>query len=55
VGTKKEEGIGDCKKLHNEEKRDAYRFLVRKPSGTRPLGRPTCRLEDNITRHLKEL
>jgi hypothetical protein len=40
---------------HTEETRDAYRFLVRKPSGTRPLGRPTCRWEDNITRHRKEL
>jgi hypothetical protein len=27
----------------NEEKRDAYRILVVKPEGYRPLGRPTRR------------
>jgi hypothetical protein len=26
-----------------EEKRNAYRLLVGKPEGTRPLGRPRCR------------
>jgi hypothetical protein len=26
-----------------EEKRDAYRILVEKPEGKRPLGRPRCR------------
>jgi hypothetical protein len=31
-----------------EERRDAYRVLVRKPEGRRPLGRPKRRLEDNI-------
>jgi len=30
------------------ERRDAYTVLVRKPEGKRPLGRHTCRWEDNI-------
>jgi hypothetical protein len=30
------------------EKRNAYRVLVRKPEGERPLGRPRRRWEDNI-------
>jgi hypothetical protein len=30
------------------ERRGAYRVLVRKPEGTRPLGRPRCRWVDNI-------
>jgi hypothetical protein len=30
------------------EKRNAYRILVGKPEGKRPLGRPRCRLVDNI-------
>jgi hypothetical protein len=30
------------------EKRNAYRILVRKPEGKRPLGRPRCRWVDNI-------
>jgi hypothetical protein len=30
------------------EKRNAYRILVGKPEGKRPLGRPRCRWEDNI-------
>jgi hypothetical protein len=29
-------------------RRDAYRILVRKPEGKRPLGRPRRRWEDNI-------
>jgi hypothetical protein len=29
-------------------KRNAYRLLVRKPEGKRPLGRPRCRWVDNI-------
>jgi hypothetical protein len=31
-----------------EEKRNAYRILVGKPEGKRPLGRPRCRSVDNI-------
>jgi hypothetical protein len=30
------------------EKRNAYRLLVRKPEGKRPLGRPRCGWVDNI-------
>jgi hypothetical protein len=30
------------------ERRDAYRVLVGKPEGMRPLGRPRRRWEDNI-------
>jgi hypothetical protein len=30
------------------EKRNAYRILVGKPEGKRPLGRPRCRRVDNI-------
>jgi hypothetical protein len=30
------------------EKRNAYRILVGKPEGKRPLGRPTRRWVDNI-------
>jgi hypothetical protein len=31
------------------EKRDAYRLLVGKPEGKRPLGKPKHRWVDNIT------
>jgi hypothetical protein len=30
------------------ETRNAYRILVGKPEGNRPLGRPRCRWVDNI-------
>jgi hypothetical protein len=36
------------------EKRDAYRILVGKPEGKRPLGRPRCRWMDNIKTDLRE-
>ena len=32
-----------------------YRVLVGKPEGKRPLGRPRCRWEDNITMDLQEV
>jgi hypothetical protein len=32
-----------------------YRVLVGRPEGKRPLGRPTCRWEDNIWLDLKEI
>jgi hypothetical protein len=38
-----------------EEKRNAYRLLVKKPEGKRPLGRPTRRWVDNIKIDLAEV
>jgi hypothetical protein len=38
----------------NGEKMNAYRLLVGKPEGRRPLGRPRCRLVDNIKMDLGE-
>ena len=32
-----------------------YRVLVGKPEGKRPLGRPSCRPEDNIKMFLQEV
>jgi hypothetical protein len=37
------------------EKRFAYRILVGKPEGKRPLGRPRCRLVDNNKMDLREI
>jgi hypothetical protein len=37
------------------EGRGAYRVLVGKPEGTKPLARPRRRWEDNIKRDLKEV
>jgi hypothetical protein len=37
------------------EKRNAYRILVGKPEGKRPLGRPRHRSEDNIKMDLREI
>jgi hypothetical protein len=37
------------------EKRDAYRILVGKPEGRRPLGRPRRRWEDNIKMNLQDM
>jgi hypothetical protein len=38
-----------------EERRGAYRALVGKPEGRRPLGRPRHRWEDNIKICLREM
>jgi hypothetical protein len=38
---------------HTKEARNAYRFLLGKPGGERPLGRPRCRREYNIKMYLK--
>ena len=38
-----------------EQSRNAYRVLVGKPEGKRPLGWPRCRWEDNIKMDLKEV
>jgi hypothetical protein len=37
------------------EKRGAYRLLVERPEGRRPLARPRCRWEDNIKMDLQEV
>jgi hypothetical protein len=37
------------------EKRIAYRLLVGKPEGKRPLGRPRCRWIDNIKMDFSEI
>jgi hypothetical protein len=37
------------------EGRGVYRFLVGKPEGKRPLGRPRRRWEDNIKMDLREI
>ena len=37
------------------DSRGAYRVLVGKPDGKRPLGRPMCRWQDNITLDLQEV
>jgi hypothetical protein len=40
---------------HMGEERGAYRILVRRPEGRRPLGRPRHRWEDNIKTDLREV
>jgi hypothetical protein len=37
------------------EKRGAYRILMGRPEGRRPLGRPRRRWEDNIKMYLQEV
>jgi hypothetical protein len=37
------------------EKRNAYRTLVGKPEGKRPLGRPRCSWENNIKVDLRKI
>jgi hypothetical protein len=37
------------------EKRNAYRILMGKPEGKRPLGRPRRRWEDNIKMEVREI
>jgi hypothetical protein len=38
-----------------EGMKNAYKFLVRKPEGTKRLGRPKRRWEDNIRMDIKEI
>jgi hypothetical protein len=44
---------GECST--NGGKRNAYRILVGKPEGKRPLGRPRRRWEDNIRMDVREI
>jgi hypothetical protein len=37
------------------ERRGIYRYLLGKPEGNRPLGRPRHRWEDNIKMNLQEV
>ena len=84
-GARRDESIGEWRKLHNselhalysspniirnlksrrlrwaryvaamEQSRNAYRVLMGKPEGKRPLGRPRRRREDNIKMDLREV
>jgi hypothetical protein len=36
-------------------KRNAYRILVGKPEGKKPLGRQRCRWADNIEKYLRDI
>ena len=40
---------------HMEQYKNAYRVLVGKPKGKRPLGRPRRRWEDNIQMDLRKV
>jgi hypothetical protein len=47
---------GTVKTVTNHEERSpAYKILVGKPKGKRPLGRPRCRWEDNIKIGLRDM
>jgi hypothetical protein len=57
---------GGSRKLHNVDemgrtcstngaKKNAYRILVGKPEGKRPLGRQRCRWVDNIKMDIREI
>jgi hypothetical protein len=37
-----------------EEGRSAFRILMDKPTGKKPLGRPRCKWENHIRMNLKE-
>jgi hypothetical protein len=39
----------------NGEKKNAYRILIGKPEGKRPLGRPRLKLVDNIKMDFREI
>ena len=41
--------------VHMGQRLGIFRFLVGKPEGKRPLGRPRCRWEDNIKMGLQDV
>jgi hypothetical protein len=45
---------GACS-THGRDEKCAQNFLVGKPEGKRPLGRPQSRREDNIRMDLREI
>jgi hypothetical protein len=47
--------MGGACSTNEEEKKNAYRLLVRKPEGRRPLGRPRRRWLDKIRMDLVEV
>jgi hypothetical protein len=49
-----EDAMGRACSMHGG-KRNAFRILVGKPEGKRPLGRPRCRWKDNIKMGLREI
>jgi hypothetical protein len=53
-GRVKEDELGRQCSMH-WDKRNAYRILVGKPGGKRPLGRPRHRWEDKIKIDLREI
>jgi hypothetical protein len=44
-----------CRKRGHREKRNAYKILVGKPEGNRPIARHRCRWEDNTRLDLTEI
>jgi hypothetical protein len=50
----KEDAMCKARSTHGEKK-NAYRILMGKPEGKRPLGRPRRRWEDNIKMDLREI
>jgi hypothetical protein len=48
------DGMGKVCSTHGK-KRNAYRILVGKPEGKRPIGRPRRRWEYNITMDIREM
>jgi hypothetical protein len=51
----KENEMGMAYSMDGEDERNAYIILVGKPEGKRPLGRPRCRLVDNVKMDLREI
>ena len=47
--------MGRASSQNGEEGRSAFKILTGRPTGTRPLGRPRRRWEDNISIDLEEI